>query len=131
VGRVYCSITLGCPHPAAGRVLTNIDRDPGERKRMAAFPYGSTQGRLAASNYLVLQSLAGGAAALVQWRLETGRTHQIRQQDLRSVVMPLSRPTLHAKSLAFEHPATGQRLEFESQLPKDFQELLQSLQQLD
>ncbi|KAJ9528427.1 hypothetical protein QJQ45_020287 [Haematococcus lacustris] len=165
VGRVYCSITLGCPHPASGRVLTNIDRDPGERKRMAAFPYGSTQGRLAASNYLVLQSLAGGAAALVQWRLETGRTHQIRvhgkhlghpllgdatyggagvaavnamgrcnpsrQQDLRSVVMPLSRPTLHAKSLAFEHPATGQRLEFESQLPKDFQELLQSLQQLD
>ncbi|KAL6763941.1 pseudouridine synthase [Haematococcus lacustris] len=165
VGRVYCSITLGCPHPASGRVLTNIDRDPGERKRMAAFPYGSTQGRLAASNYLVLQSLAGGAAALVQWQLETGRTHQIRvhgkhlghpligdatyggagvaavnamgrcnpsrQQDLRSVVMPLSRPTLHAKSLAFEHPATGQRLEFESQLPKDFQELLQSLQQLD
>ncbi|KAJ9528066.1 hypothetical protein QJQ45_005663 [Haematococcus lacustris] len=165
VGRVYSSITLGCPYPASGRVLTNIDRDPGERKRMAAFPYGSSQGRLAASNYLVLQSLAGGAAALVQWRLETGRTHQIRvhgkhlghpllgdatyggagvaavnamgrcnpsrQQDLRSVVMPLSRPTLHAKSLAFEHPATGQRLEFESQLPKDFQELLQSLQQLD
>ena len=44
---------------------------------MAAFAYASARGRTAASNYRVLEPLAGGAAALVQWRLETGRTHQV------------------------------------------------------
>ena len=44
---------------------------------MAAFAYASARGRTAASNYAVLEPLAGGAAALVQWRLETGRTHQV------------------------------------------------------
>ncbi len=46
---------------------------------MAAMPYLGSRGRPAASNYEVVEPLAGGAAALVQWRLETGRTHQIRQ----------------------------------------------------
>ncbi len=75
---MYESITLGCPTAAEGRVLTNIDRDAGDRKRMAALAWGASRGRTAASNYRVLQPLAGGGAALVQWRLETGRTHQIR-----------------------------------------------------
>lgn len=44
---------------------------------MAAFAYASARGRTAASNYRLLQVLAGGGAALVQWRLETGRTHQV------------------------------------------------------
>lgn len=44
---------------------------------MAAFAYASARGRTAASNYRLLEPLAGGAAALVQWRLETGRTHQV------------------------------------------------------
>ena len=44
---------------------------------MAAFAYASARGRTAASNYKVLEPLAGGGAALVQWRLETGRTHQV------------------------------------------------------
>jgi 23S rRNA-/tRNA-specific pseudouridylate synthase len=48
------------------------------RLRMMAVPYGSGSGRTAASNYQTLQPLAGGGAALVQWKLETGRTHQIR-----------------------------------------------------
>jgi 23S rRNA-/tRNA-specific pseudouridylate synthase len=48
------------------------------RLRMMAVPYGSGRGRTAASNYQTLQQLAGGGAALVQWKLETGRTHQIR-----------------------------------------------------
>ena len=45
---------------------------------MAAFAYASARGRTAASNYKLLELLASGAAALVQWRLETGRTHQVR-----------------------------------------------------
>jgi 23S rRNA-/tRNA-specific pseudouridylate synthase len=44
---------------------------------MAAFAYASARGRTAASNYKLLEVLAGGGASLVQWRLETGRTHQV------------------------------------------------------
>lgn len=78
VGRVYTSIVLGCPAQPTGRVLTNIDRDGADRKRMAAYPYGGARGRGAASGFTVLEAVAGGAAAVVQWKLETGRTHQIR-----------------------------------------------------
>lgn len=53
-------------------------RDLRDRKKMAAFAYASTRGRTAASNYKLLEVLAGGGASLVQWRLETGRTHQVR-----------------------------------------------------
>lgn len=53
-------------------------RDTAERKRMAAYPYGGARGRTAASNYWVLSELAGGGAAVVEWKLDTGRTHQIR-----------------------------------------------------
>jgi len=53
-------------------------RDPGNRLRMMAVPYGSNRGRTAASNYQTLQVLAAGGAAVVHWKLETGRTHQIR-----------------------------------------------------
>ncbi|GAB4822268.1 hypothetical protein N2152v2_009314 [Parachlorella kessleri] len=78
VQRAYWAITVGIPSPSEGRVATNVGRDLRDRKKMAAFAYGSARGRTAASNYSVLQLLAAGGAALVQWRLETGRTHQIR-----------------------------------------------------
>ena len=77
VSRIYQSVVLGVPSPAAGRVATNIARDPNDRLRMAALGYGAARGRAAASNYRVLRRVGGGAAALVEWRLETGRTHQI------------------------------------------------------
>jgi 23S rRNA-/tRNA-specific pseudouridylate synthase len=78
VSRIYTAITTGAPSPGDGRVATNIARDPAHRLRMAAAPFGSGRGRRAASNYTTLGLLAGGGAALVEWRLETGRTHQIR-----------------------------------------------------
>jgi len=91
VSRTYWSITLGVPQPGGGvqgdgspgeprgaRITTNIDRDPGNRLRMQALPYGCARGRQAASRWRVLEVLAGGGAALVEWKLETGRTHQIR-----------------------------------------------------
>jgi 23S rRNA pseudouridine1911/1915/1917 synthase len=77
VGREYFSITIGCPDPSSGRIETNIDRDPNERKRMASLALGA-RGRRAASNYEVKEVLANGSSAVVSWRLETGRTHQIR-----------------------------------------------------
>eukprot|EP00887_Chlorella_sp_A99_P003203 scaffold9.g3203.t1 len=90
VSRAYVAVTLGAPAPPEGRVATNVGRDLRDRKRMAAFAYASARGRTAASNYRTLELLAGGAAALVEWRLETGRTHQIR---------------VHAKHLG--HPLLG------------------------
>eukprot|EP00879_Flechtneria_rotunda_P010308 GHRR01010777.1.p1 GENE.GHRR01010777.1~~GHRR01010777.1.p1 ORF type:complete len:379 (+),score=113.93 GHRR01010777.1:103-1239(+) len=93
VSRIYSSITTGDPLPPAARVATNITRDPGNRLRMMAVPYGSGRGRTAASNYQVLEVLAAGGAALVQWKLETGRTHQIR---------------VHAKHLG--HPLLGDNM---------------------
>ena len=67
---VRCYLSLFALHRFIGRDLR-------DRKKMAAFAYGSARGRTAASNYRLLEPLAGGAAALVQWRLETGRTHPV------------------------------------------------------
>lgn len=124
------------------------------------------RGRTAASNYSVLQLLAGDSAALVQWRLETGRTHQIRVHSRHlghpllgddtygggsaaaaaalsaglpaarraqraaaatALVAALGRPALHAKTLGFTHPITGERLQFDSELPPDLQAALDAL----
>lgn len=78
VTRTYLSVTLGVPKPSQARIQTNIGRDFRDRKKMAAFEYACTRGKSAASNYTVLETLASGTAALVSWKLETGRTHQIR-----------------------------------------------------
>ncbi|KAI8110113.1 hypothetical protein M9435_001792 [Picochlorum sp. BPE23] len=78
VNRTYLSLTLGVPTPSKARIRTNIGRDFRDRKKMAAFEYACTRGKSAASNYTVLETLASGTAALVSWKLETGRTHQIR-----------------------------------------------------
>ena len=161
IKREYQGLTLGVPRPPSGRVATNIGRDFRDRKKMAAFAYASARGRVAASNYQLLEVVAGGRGALVQWRLETGRTHQIRVHSkhighpligdeaygggsgpaasvlgggkstriaaVHAVLKLLNRPALHAKSLGIDHPVTGERLEFESELPPDFVEVLKIL----
>jgi len=69
---------LAASSPALGRVVTLIGRDPLDRKRMAVLPATSKRGKRAASKFKVTEELAGGAACACEWRLETGRTHQIR-----------------------------------------------------
>ncbi|DBA85286.1 TPA: hypothetical protein ACH3X2_005979 [Trebouxia sp. C0005] len=164
VQRTYQSITLGCPSPAAGQVSTNIGRDSADRKKMAAFPLGSSRGRNALSGYRVVQALGDGSSALVEWQLQTGRTHQIRVhakklghslfgddayggaggsavsaigrgKSLRQAVVwkalkDLNRPALHAETLGFTHPISGDRLQFTSELPSDFQHTLLQLSNL-
>ncbi|KAK4746120.1 hypothetical protein SAY87_012432 [Trapa incisa] len=80
IQRVYVSLTCGVPSPLSGRVKVPIGRDTKNRVRMAAIPgpTGSGLARYAASRYKVIELLGGGSSALVEWRLETGRTHQIR-----------------------------------------------------
>ncbi|PON34907.1 Pseudouridine synthase [Parasponia andersonii] len=80
IQRVYVSLTSGVPSPLSGRIEVPIGRDSNNRIRMAAI-LGATnrnQARHAASRYKVIEILASGGSALVEWRLETGRTHQIR-----------------------------------------------------
>ncbi|CAG7904721.1 unnamed protein product [Brassica rapa] len=80
IERVYISLTTGVPSPSQGRIDVPIGRDSNNRIRMAAIPGSLSRGRArhAASRYKVVETLAGGGSALVEWRLETGRTHQIR-----------------------------------------------------
>ncbi len=118
---------------------------------MAVLRHG---GRAAATRYRTLSVLADGAASLVECRLETGRTHQIRVhmteaghpligdplygrakpralKDLapaaRAAVEGLGRQALHAATLAFTHPRSGARLTFESPLPADLRALIDAL----
>jgi 23S rRNA pseudouridine1911/1915/1917 synthase len=153
VKRVYQAIVWGDPGPDDGVIDLPIGRDPGERKRMAVVR--GPAGKPARTRWRVLERY--GLAALVEARLETGRTHQIRvhmsavrhpvvgdptyggrvkkmlslRQSERSLadalLRLLRRQALHAAELEFAHPVTGARLRFRSEPPQDFREALERL----
>ena len=144
--RVYVALTRGAPRPARGTIETRIGRSPHDRKKMAVLRAG---GREAITHYAVEKVFGPQdkpVAARVACRLETGRTHQIRVH-LASKGAPclgdpiygagaptnavkdalakagLTRQALHAQVLGFIHPVTGERLRFESALPRDMADL--------
>jgi len=153
VKRVYQAIVWGDPGPADGIVDLPIGRDPRDRKRMAVVR--GPAGKPARTRWRVLERF--GLATLVEARLETGRTHQIRvhmsalrhpvvgdpvyggrvkkslslRQSERSLadalLRLLRRQALHAAELEFDHPQTGALLRFRSEPPKDFREALERL----
>ncbi|WP_448586114.1 RluA family pseudouridine synthase [Thermaurantiacus sp.] len=138
VGRRYLAVVLGTPVPPAGRIETRLARSPANRQRMAAC--AAPAGKLAITHYRVLEGLAG--AALVECRLETGRTHQVRAHmahighpllgdrlygGRRVMGFGIARQALHAQSLSFRHPVTGENLDFSSPISPDIQALLSSL----
>jgi 23S rRNA pseudouridine1911/1915/1917 synthase len=143
VTRAYTAAVWGVPLPAVGEFSGAIGRSPHNRQKMAVVPRG---GKPALTRYRVLRRF-GETASLVECRLATGRTHQIRVHmsaagypligdqtyggGRRSDRFPgLPRQALHAHLMGFRHPATGEYLEFVSDLPSDLRELISSLESL-
>ena len=145
--RAYLALAWGLPEPLAGRIDAPIGRHPADRKRMAVLPRG---GKPASTRYLVTRAW-GAAVSLVECRLLTGRTHQIRVHlahlghplvgdpvylrrtpaaaralapPVREALLAFPRQALHAATLGFRHPVSGQALSFESPLPADLAALL-------
>ncbi|WP_028641386.1 RluA family pseudouridine synthase [Novosphingobium acidiphilum] len=144
ITRAYRAITAGVPMPASGTIRGSIGRSSHDRKKMALVEDG--RGKHAVTHYRVLSAL--DAAALVECRLETGRTHQVRVHlasighsllgdpvygrcppRLRPVLAALGfrRQALHAAELGFIHPVDARALHFTSPTPVDMQTLLVDL----
>ncbi len=141
--RTYLGVVRGVPGFAEKRVRTLHGRDPGDRRR---FTWDVDEGRIAVTHVRVDRALRG--AALLEFRLETGRTHQIRMHckmlghpilgdalyggfggppPVRELAAGLGRHALHAASLGFAHPVTGAALDFVSPLPPELAALLVAL----
>ena len=130
--RTYCALVRGQPEAPSGVIDAPIGRSSRNPQRITV----TDRGRAARTGYTVEQRYSEPAsAALLSCRLETGRTHQIRVH-LRAIGHPvigdptygsgslddvfgLSRPFLHARSLSFTHPVTGEAVQAESPLPAD------------
>jgi 23S rRNA pseudouridine1911/1915/1917 synthase len=141
--RAYLAVCNGHPSPPQGSVDARIGRSDANRKKMAVLPKDSSRGKRAVTRYRTLRKMNG--CALVECRLETGRTHQVRvhlasighplvgdplygraSSSVRPVLQRLGfkRQALHAAVLGFVHPVTSDRLRFESGLPPDMKELI-------
>lgn len=150
--REYNALVWGNFTEDNGRIEGNIGRDPKDRMRMAVFPPESEMGKSAVTHYHVLERF--GYTSLVKCVLETGRTHQIRahmrhighplfcdaryggdqtlkgtntaryRQFVDNCFKLCPRQALHARTLGFVHPRTGQEMAFASEWPDDFRALL-------
>ena len=132
VRKGYLALVEGTPSPESGTVDVPIGRDPRRRTRMAV----NTEGRDSRTGYKVLEQ--AGACSLLELQLHTGRTHQARVHmawlghplvgdavyGRRSPLLP--RHFLHAHTLAFAHPTTGDPLDFRSPLPPDLEAALEA-----
>ncbi|RJX68021.1 RluA family pseudouridine synthase [Tsuneonella suprasediminis] len=146
IHRRYLSVAGGQPNPAEGTITGRLGRSDSNRKKMAVLPDESSRGKHAVTHYRTIRRL--NHAALVECRLETGRTHQVRVHlasighallgdpvygrtpaPLRPVLKELgfARQALHAATLGFVHPVTGEDCWFESELPRDMAELIDEL----
>ena len=154
--RAYIAFAWGATQSGMGTVDAPLGRDPGNRLKQAVLK----QGREAITHYAVEARFGGEGWDItrIQCQLETGRTHQIRvhmahighplvsdllyapgfatkvnklPKDLGDTIRNLGRQALHAAELGFEHPATGEEMMFEAELPDDLQALEDQLEQFD
>jgi 23S rRNA pseudouridine1911/1915/1917 synthase len=139
VDRRYQALVHGSFTADTGTIEAPVGRDPVKRKSMTV---GGLAAREATTHFRVLKRL--GEFTLVEARLETGRTHQIRVHFAaighpvagdptytRRNPLGIARQFLHSYRLAFVHPFTGDRLEFESPLPPDLAVVLDSLRETE
>ncbi len=151
IDRSYRALVWGVPMPPSGRVEGNIGRHPRDRKKMAVV--APPRGKPATTNYRLIQRF-GDAASLIECKLESGRTHQIRvhmthighpiigdpvygrrtparknalSEEAARLTGILNRQALHAAVIGFEHPKTGERLNFSSELPRDMKRIVSVL----
>ncbi len=152
IERTYWAIVWGIPEPPQGTINVHVGRSLKDRRVTTAFPEGDF-GRHAITHYKLLRDLR--YVSLVECKLETGRTHQIRahmkhightlfndamyggdqiqkgtvfakyKQFVENCFKIIPRQALHAKTLGFKHPATKEWLQFDSELPSDFVDVLE------
>ncbi len=143
IERAYLAVVNGHPQPLSGTVAARIGRSDANRKKMAVLKDDSKRGKHAITHYKTLKLLED--CALVECRLETGRTHQVRvhmasighallgdplygrsHSRIRPILAELDfrRQALHAAILGFIHPVNRNPLRFESELPVDMKELI-------
>ncbi|MBO4753657.1 MAG: RluA family pseudouridine synthase [Bacteroidales bacterium] len=151
--RLYTALVWGHVEKDEGTVVGNIGRNKRDRTLMDFYPEGSDEGKPAVTHYRVIERL--GYVTLVECRLETGRTHQIRvhmkhightlfndktyggnqilkgttfakySQFVRNCFDICPRQALHAGTLGFRHPRTGREMDFETPLPADMARLVE------
>lgn len=151
--REYVALVWGSPDPESGRIEGNIGRDPRDRLCMTILPPDDPTGKHAVTHYSTIERFAH--TSLVRCVLETGRTHQIRVHmrsighplfnDLRyggdkvlrgertasykkfieNCFDACPRQALHARTLGFRHPATGEQMDFEAPIPSDMTALIE------
>lgn len=152
IERTYQALVWGVPEPPEGTINVHVGRSLKDRRVTAAFPDGD-YGRHAITHYKLLRDLR--YVSLIECRLETGRTHQIRahmkylghplfndamyggseivkgtmfskyKQFVENCFKVIPRQALHAKTLGFIHPATNEFMRFDSELPADFKEVIE------
>lgn len=151
IDRKYIALVWGTFDKPEGTIIGNIGRAYKDRKRMDVFP-NEEYGKHAITHYKVLKEI--GYVSIVECKLETGRTHQIRvhfeyikhpvfnddkyggneiikgttftkyKQFVQNCFKTIPRHALHAKSLEFIHPSTGEKMFFDSELPEDFKNVI-------
>ena len=156
IKRVYQALVWGKIRPQNGKIETFITRSTNNRQMMEV---SSKKGKKATTNYNTLEVFENDKIptfSLVECKLETGRTHQIRvhlsykgnnilgdkkykkkykkiiniDPELEKLITKINRQFLHAKILGFKHPKNNERLEFTSKLPNDLEEILKKLRKM-